>query len=115
LDVQSNNSGKSQKDLLADRTSISASTSTKPLSVQNKTDDIKVYPNPTKGVFTIALQEDETIQAVEIYEMNGRLVYEQQSLSEKRELTIEKQFPKGSYLIRVQSKNKVYNTKLVVL
>jgi len=75
---------------------------------------LKIYPNPTEGVFTIALPNVRGVKNVEIYSILGKRVYQTtlngQSLEVKHA-----DLKTGVYLVNVNTEdNKVLRSKLVV-
>jgi hypothetical protein len=69
---------------------------------------LKVYPNPSNGSFTI--QCSASTQLVEVYNVNGQKV-QVELFNNKLDLTNQ---PKGIYLLRVQLENgEVVSKKLM--
>jgi hypothetical protein len=73
-------------------------------------DYLNVYPNPTNGNVQLSI-DNIKIQKVNIYNQMGALMY--QSEKEITDLNLSR-FPKGVYLIKVQSGDKVFNKKLIL-
>lgn len=71
---------------------------------------ISVYPNPSNGNVQIQI-DNSPIHHVKIYNQIGGLVY--QSEKEITELNLTG-YPKGIYLIQVQSGDKILNKKLII-
>jgi hypothetical protein len=66
-----------------------------------------VYPNPTNGLVQIKIPNQD-IQIVKVYDIQGKLIKE----------STEKQFylsdyPNGTYFIKAQTKQGIYNFKLI--
>lgn len=79
-----------------------------------KESTIMVSPNPSKGNFTIQLQNIHNIKKVDIYNMLGKLVYSK-SLNTNRLNIQNADFAKGVYFVSVLSDNNtLYNSKLVI-
>ena len=75
---------------------------------------IKVYPNPAKERFTIKLQ-NITNAKVEIYNLMGKVVYQNDITNGAIDVKSGNNFSSGIYLIKVLTDdNKVYHTKLVI-
>ena len=82
-------------------------------------ENMKVFPNPTKGLFTVSVGKIESPEKVKIVilTMNGQVV-----LKEKVTLTglkFEKQidlsgYPSGMYLLQITSKNKYYKAQVIL-
>ncbi len=67
---------------------------------------IKIYPNPNKGIFAIEAG-DAIIREVEIYNAEGQKVFSKKGINEPT-LTIDlKDQPKGNYMIRISTNRSV--------
>lgn len=89
--------------LLSDATSIE----------EEIVNNISVYPNPTKGQLTIAIDYDLNNETIEIINLLGEIVFQQRALSTQQiDLS---NFDKGLYVIRIKSKEKInYTSKLIL-
>jgi trimeric autotransporter adhesin len=76
----------------------------------NKEVESKLYPNPTKGTFTI--QTPINIALVSIYNIAGMRVYERTCTSPQTEIDITNQ-PPGVYMVYVQCGEQMYVSKVV--
>lgn len=77
-------------------------------------ENVSVYPNPTNGSFTINLTDMDKA-SVQIYDMNGRLQFEQKMTQSSLKIEQSDRFKPGMYLIRVIDENQnVYKQKLIV-
>jgi hypothetical protein len=76
----------------------------------NKEIESKLYPNPTKGVFTI--QAPIGISIVNIYNITGMRVYERTCTTTETEIDISS-LPSGVYMVYVQCGDKQYVSKVV--
>lgn len=74
------------------------------------TNDFKVYPNPSKDQFWIELEEKSTVN---IYDLNGRVLYSKEIHAGKNSISHE--FPAGTYILTVQSKKGKTSKKLIFL
>jgi hypothetical protein len=75
----------------------------------------KVYPNPTKGIFTLELLEFEEFSNIqfEIYTMQGNMILSNQlPVQQFHTLSLENRQP-GIYLIRVLKNNQSGTTRLI--
>lgn len=70
---------------------------------------VKVYPNPSEGIFTIALNEDAQ---VEVYNLLGKLVYESKAQAGKVTVDISN-YQAGLYLLNVTSENGSITKKII--
>jgi len=68
---------------------------------------IKIYPNPTIGIFTI---QGKNIKYVEITNINGQIIY---TTNNKSKIDMSNQ-PKGIYFIKIKAENKIYVEKLIL-
>lgn len=87
------------------------------LSISDKelrTPSIKIYPNPAKERFTIALKNINNVDGLEVYDILGKRVY--QSKFDGNYLEVENTaFITGVYLVKAYTAdNKVFHTKLVI-
>jgi len=68
-----------------------------------------VYPNPTSGQFTVQLP-NETIHTIQLYDLNGRLVYSEKLKVKPYEFTLDiAHLSAGMYFLHI---NNVYNAKI---
>lgn len=68
----------------------------------------KLYPNPTKGTFTLETAFSKMDQLVEVYSITGKKLHQQ--LLKKQSESISLQLPPGIYLIRIGK----HSQKLVI-
>ncbi len=81
------------------------------LNVENQTmSDFLVYPNPSKGRFTLELPNNGTVGIVD---MNGRLLYSE--VKEAGTSIMEYQLSSGTYIIQVKTEQGTSFKKLIVL
>ena len=78
---------------------------------------VEIYPNPVHGMLTLAIHGPERQLQLNITDLNGVILY-QESISSilsvyKKEVDVSK-FPKGIYLIRLNSDSGVITEKFVV-
>ncbi|WP_309642233.1 T9SS type A sorting domain-containing protein [Flavobacterium sp.] len=69
--------------------------------------NLKVYPNPVKNILNI--QNDEAIQKVEIFDLNGRLLQSTQLTGNQVNLS---QLTSGVYFVKMYSSNKTSVVKI---
>lgn len=85
----------------------------------SKTKNLTVHPNPSEGNFKIELRDIQTDNnRIEVYGLDGRLVFEKQFNKPTQFLTTEEVSlnpeNKGIYLVRMVSGGQVYQQKIVV-
>jgi hypothetical protein len=88
-----------------------------PTGIDNQKFDnyFSVYPNPTKGLFTIKNDSQKGINEIKIIDLLGKEVKTLSSLNESVEVIDVSSMNKGIYLIQlIDDKNKVYTKKLVI-
>ncbi len=71
---------------------------------------VKIYPNPTKGFFTV---EGKDIQSIEVLNMKGQLVYWKENSKGQRQTTVDiSSRPKGIYLVNVVTQSAKVSKKI---
>ncbi len=71
---------------------------------------VTLYPNPAKRRLTI--EASEPVNVLEIYNINGALVYRQNDCSDKVEINVETYVP-GTYMIRLTTDSTVETRRFV--
>jgi len=71
---------------------------------------IKVYPNPTNGIFTVSNVEKG---AVSIYNIIGNLIYNDNSYVAGKEINIS-DFTRGTYIVRISTQNATETHKVIL-
>ena len=75
---------------------------------------LKIYPNPTEGIFAIALQNMSGFKSIEIYNILGKRVYKNTLRGNALEVR-NADLKAGVYIVNVSlENNKVLHSKLVV-
>lgn len=75
---------------------------------------VKVFPNPTDDAFTIQLNS-VTKASIIIYNMLGKVIYEDTMNSDRLDIENNGQFKSGLYLIKVTDDNQsVFHSKLMI-
>jgi len=75
-------------------------------------DDIKLYPNPTKGEFIIDFSKIFNELEILIYDINGRVI-EEYKLENKSRINLNPEISAGLYYIRIISSNHSSILKLI--
>ncbi len=89
---------------------------TEEISANDISDDLSVYPNPTKGIFMVRMDNNESdvnSVVVQIYNNAGVMVKEDR-LMENQQIDITNN-PAGAYLLRIIKDDSVYNCVVVKL
>lgn len=78
-----------------------------------KKDDIKIYPNPTRGNLKIELNINSDIEKIQINIINikGQLVYKTNELENSYTINLSSE-PKGAYILIMQVNDKRYEWKI---
>ena len=78
-------------------------------------DGITLYPNPSKGQFTLSTPSLKEDAILEVYSMEGRLVYQTTILANTNQTFIDLQQPSaGLYAVRLLAGNKLSSMKIIV-
>ena len=72
-----------------------------------KKQKVAIFPNPVKSILNIASEND--VLSLEVYDNLGRLIIKN---NQQKSLQIE-HFPKGTYYLKIQTKDKVYYEKFI--
>ena len=67
-----------------------------------------IFPNPTSGKFTIDL---DNIKEIKVYSSNGKLVYS--NISNEKIIDVSR-FSKGVYLVKIETENGAFDSKLII-
>jgi BspA type Leucine rich repeat region (6 copies)/Secretion system C-terminal sorting domain len=71
--------------------------------------DVKVYPNPSTGIFNISIQEDAS---VEVHDMLGKVIYTNKVKSGNSTIDISN-YQSGMYLLQVETENGSVTKKII--
>jgi sugar lactone lactonase YvrE len=89
-----------------------------PLSINElvKTGDVRVYPVPNNGNFTIALSNNNYgVSDLEIYNILGEKVYSQSINSKQNNITLSLNLNTGLYILQLKSGNGIISKKIEVV
>jgi hypothetical protein len=75
---------------------------------------ITIYPNPTRGLLTVKMSNmpRHVASSLALFDIQGRIVTQQQSLSDENKLDISAQ-PVGTYVMRIVVGNEAVGWKIV--
>lgn len=85
------------------------------VALQSLENNLKIYPNPSSGKFTIQINDlklSATNCQLSISNIQGKSIYQSVIINTKSEIDISNQ-PSGLYIISVNTGEKVYHQKLV--
>ncbi len=86
-------------------------TSVKELSANS---NVSIYPNPSKGLFTVASKLNKRIASVTVMDAIGKTVYAASTSTNEVEVDLT-QMNKGLYMVIIKDENGVeYSSKVVV-
>ncbi|MFO8086785.1 MAG: T9SS type A sorting domain-containing protein [Bacteroidales bacterium] len=79
---------------------------------KNNDQNIKIYPNPTKGHLTIELSRNCHF-SIELFDINGKVLYKS-TISDKKSVSLDVSvYPTSLFFIRVVSDSNIYIKKVV--
>lgn len=81
---------------------------------EQERDDLKLYPMPNTNELHIHLKGFAQRTAISIYDMNGKLVYQMKTSSEKTKLNVQGILEPGMYLVKAFDRNKTISKKLLI-
>lgn len=74
---------------------------------------IKVYPNPFRHALSVSNEGNERMKKVELLDLQGRILYSEAILAEKKEIRVEaERLPPGLYLLRLNTDKRMYMAKV---
>jgi hypothetical protein len=74
---------------------------------------MEVFPNPNSGSFNLQLSESVTKSQVQVFDMTGKLVWEQ-SFEDVSNETLDLKLGAGVYQIQVMASGNVFSTRLII-
>ncbi|MCZ2393983.1 MAG: leucine-rich repeat domain-containing protein [Chitinophagales bacterium] len=87
-------------------------------SVKQKISDIQlsVYPNPSKGNFSIELKSNKTAPVqISVIDIKGKIVFAKQYTTQQNIIPIQlEKLSKGTYLLQAQQENDIISRKVVI-
>jgi hypothetical protein len=81
------------------------------LNFQPQTSNFIVYPNPNNGTFTIETTNIENA-TLEVYNVSGQLIQQAVLKSVQQTIDLSHQ-PKGLYLLKINTKNKIITQRMI--
>jgi len=82
--------------------------------IKDETSKVAVYPNPTTGLVTIFFGTNSVQEAfVEIFNLQGKLVFSETFYDTKKETIDLTDFPKGTYLIVANTDRTIHEEKIL--
>jgi hypothetical protein len=82
---------------------------------QDKADFFTISPNPNQGRFLIKMEEKGALESVQIFDLSGRLIWNQDLKNAKNEVWIDlENQASGMYFLKINSSFKTYLSKLII-
>ncbi len=80
------------------------------------TNDITIYPNPTRGKVTLSTGNSQlTITSISVFNMTGKEVLSRQSSVGSPQMDVDLSYqPKGLYIVLIQAGDNYYRRKIIV-
>lgn len=84
--------------------------------LDNVSHNIKIYPNPTKGILNIKFADNNTaIIKIDVHDILGRSIYSSQEQPEGQDLKLDlSQHPNGMYLLNIKVGGQTYRSKVII-
>jgi len=79
-----------------------------------KENQISIYPNPSRGSFTISSMQDVPLETLHIYNLNGTLMFQKKNLSTAR-YKFESKLAQGTYFAIIQTRDGIIHRKKIVI
>jgi Viral BACON domain/Secretion system C-terminal sorting domain/Trypsin-like peptidase domain len=80
-----------------------------------KGNDLKIFPNPTKGIFEIVPASKDNILEVQVINMDGTVILKKQYVTEKKYVVDLSSASAGNYQIMIKTNNNLVIRKLVII
>ena len=79
-----------------------------------KENQISIYPNPSRGSFTIASMQDVPIETLHVYNLNGTLMFQKNSISTAR-FKFESKLVQGTYFAIIETRDGIIHRKKIIV
>ena len=80
-------------------------------NIVNISNEIIIYPNPSKGVFYVKPNKDIKIENIQIFDFNGKIVADKVFENEFIDCS---NFSKGVYILKIITNEKTFNKKIII-
>lgn len=80
-----------------------------------ESDDLIIFPNPSRGDFTISLNGQDAIQSIEVFDINGKLVSSHTNIDQKQFYMVNPSLGNGLYVVKVKSTTNTLVKRLSVV
>ena len=75
--------------------------------------NLLLYPNPASSSFSVKLQNESTIDKIQIFNSIGVKMFEEKNINSKQKINTSK-FAKGIYIVKATSGNRSVSKKLII-
>ena len=75
------------------------------ITVLAKSNDVRIYPNPTSNIVTVDLGDVSTIDKIALIDLQGKVLYQNKSINTNIVKIDLSQFGNGFYMLQVQGKD----------
>ena len=83
--------------------------------VEATSEQINVYPIPTKDFVNVEIKDISDVKAYEVYDMTGKLLKVNPIDAGQQQIRIDvSAFAQGSYILAIRTEEKRFNTKLII-
>ena len=83
--------------------------------VEATTEQINIYPNPAQDIVNLEIKDVKNVLAYEIYDITGKLIKVNPIGNGQNQINIDvSSFAQGSYILGVTTKEKRFNTKIII-
>jgi len=84
------------------------------ISQHNATSEIEIYPNPVSDIFYIKAKDINTLQKIEVFSLEGALLFQTQSDISQNVAVDVSSFPSGLYYVRIFNDMEFIIKKILV-
>jgi hypothetical protein len=75
---------------------------------------LQIYPNPVQDFINLSIEEEnDNLNTVNIHDVNGKLIFSEQIISNQNKLIDTQNWAHGVYFVTVNGKNNIQKTKIV--
>ncbi len=73
-----------------------------------------LFPNPTSETLNVVLPDDMSNATIELFDMTGKIVLSERGVGGRNTFTINQNWSKGNYLVRVRAGASFVTRKLII-
>ena len=83
-----------------------------PLSIDENTNELKIYPNPANEF--VYILSDDLIKSIHIFDYSGKLVFQKNNIQRSKVLINESDLKTGSYIIEAITNEDIIKRQLII-